>query len=172
MSGTDWRLKKGRTESMEENDKPGGKATRVGEAPKANGSSGSSGAGGNGNHDEIVALQKLGLNLAQRQRQLEASTYDFALVPQTSAVAAAGLAEGKQYNKKVQELGKGHGLGSPHTHVIIEMLEKAVEQYSEGCELPVLAGFVQLMNHEGQDEVAEAIPHCKVQETNNPIFQR
>ena len=138
MSGKAWRIKKGRTDSMEEADKPDSKSTKTGEAQKPSGSSGSSGAGGS--NDEIVALQKLGLNLAQRQRQMEASCYDFALAPHASDVAGAGLSEGKSYNKKVQELGKGHGLGSPHTHIVMDMMEKAVEKYhtkrgaARGCQ--------------------------------------
>ena len=152
-----------------EDDTPAAKAKKSGPAPTATQSTATS--KGDSMQERMRAVEKLVLNTAQRQRQLEAATYDFLLVPKTSSIAKAGQDEAKEYNSIVQKNGKGHGLGSPHTHIVMAMFEQvASAERPNGVEggYKTIKAVYQYLKQQDQNTVAEVVPHCRVQETNNP----
>ena len=71
----------------------------------------------------ITTIQKLVLQNSHRVRELISSTWIAIVMPAAMCIIAAAQTEGKLYADKVKELGKGHGLGSPHTHILCSVID-------------------------------------------------
>ncbi len=78
-----------------------------------------------------TVLIRNNLQVAQRMRMLEASTYQTFILPETSKIVEGLMSTGKRYADAVSAAGPKHGLGPPHLYnwcFFIEYLAKSETQ--------------------------------------------
>ena len=77
------------------------------------------------------------LQQQQKMRDIEGVVFSVFIAPEEDEVIKAATRQGRLYSKKVEEMGKGHGLGPPHLFVmsaIIKTITKELKGQVEGAE--------------------------------------
>ena len=84
----------------------------------------------------LTLVLKSVLQQQQKMRDVEGVIFTVFEAPEEDEVVKAGARQGKLYSKKVEELGKGHGLGPPHLFVmaaIIKTIQKDLQSQVDGA---------------------------------------
>ena len=167
MEVQEWRIRPRTASSALPAGSPEKKAKKDGEEdpppPVSLRSSGSE----SGINDCLLALQKLCLQNAQSIKALMAANWEFAIAPASSLTATpieVALQVGANYDKTCRERGKGHGLGAPHLHTSVAMIEAmatapSLEQGETANTIKILASFLAVMS---QPQVDQLIPYWSV----------
>ena len=79
----------------------------------------------------METLIKAVLQLTQNQRALQACVWTTCLAPLSWVPITAAKNEGILYSKTVAEMGRGHGMGPPHAHVIKAFVVAMIEAEEE-----------------------------------------
>ena len=119
MSGF-WRSKEGAGSSAGKQMQPA-KAQRTATGAQKRGSSGS-GVNSEDLEEKVDAIARLTLANSHNIAAIMARSFIFHLIAAGHPVPKATNESGNRYNNSVKEKGKGHGLGSPHTHAVAACL--------------------------------------------------
>ena len=127
--------------------------------------------------DQLRSLQRLTLQNSNEIRNFLHPTGEFLLTPLEPEWVQAPMETGREYGRKVKQLGKGHGLGPPHGQVAASLVEEIVavldseEQKLDASLLHVrqlLKEFMsQLDEPWGPIFITEVFLQCKIQEAYN-----
>ncbi|CAK0831489.1 unnamed protein product, partial [Prorocentrum cordatum] len=125
---------------------------------------------------QLRALQWLTLQGAAGTRDALHLAGDIGLTPLEPDWAQAPVARGKEYARKVKELGRVHGLGTPRGQVAASLVEEIAQILDTKSDLDAPMQFVkhalkefmaQLDQPWGPMVIAEVFLQCRIQEARN-----
>ncbi|CAK0905111.1 unnamed protein product, partial [Prorocentrum cordatum] len=113
--------------------------------------------------DQLRSLQRLTLQNSNEIRNFLHLTGEFWLTPLEPDWVQAPMETGKEYGRKVKQLGKGHGLGPPRGQVAASLVEEIVAVLdAEEQKLDVfLQCKIQEAYNKTGDDVEMDIKQCK-----------
>jgi hypothetical protein len=115
---------------------------------------------------EIIKLLAKGqLQIFQQIREIVAgswATYE----SEETELTTASIEAGKKYNEVVKEKGRGHGLGSPHIHVLLAAIEADLPHLNDDLKKQ-LKDIAKALETKGKKYISEHFFHFRVKEMYN-----
>ena len=115
----------------------------------------------------MVCLLKSGLNLHQRQRNLEGCLLDTFLTPDSQKVAEEMYATKDAYAERVRSEGAGHDAGSPDIHEFLALIKGLLSSDIGGQNSKRLTGIMDEINKMGQHDLQQFVKLCTIKESHD-----
>lgn len=122
----------------------------------------------------VATVNRLTLQNAAALRGVTGTTWTSFLFEEANRFAVAGAAAGQHYDSEVKKRGRGHGMGSPHSHVIAALLKEMAiptvptEEWSEPvkeAQRSFVAVWDKGLQNMTEPQTAELFPYCRLRTT-------
>lgn len=132
-------------------------------------------AGLQGDHKKLMTtMLKFTLQLGQSRRNVEGVLFDIILVRADSQEVIGMQDQTHTYGQKVKELGKGHGLGSPHVYAWMGLIA-ALNKRTGGITAEAAKALKEYADKLAQQTVTllhDECRFCRVDKVYNPQLKR
>ena len=120
-----------------------------------------------GLREMMANLQRLSLYQQQTLRQLCSSVWTTWKIDSSSVAAVDGREAAQSYHSQVMKVRKGHGLGSPHIHIAMAVLEGCSKMALQGgltTEHYYLSRICTYLEAQGPMKIDELVPFLRLKD--------